>query len=263
MGKKKGEKDQYDRTEADQQRASAATAGEDRRQAAVEAATQAAAEAETEAATEATAEAATQASTQAPATSAEELEELERQLEEKEERCQALVAQWQRLQADFDNFRKRVRREQEELRQYAAADLVEKLLPVLDNFGRALAETQKQAVGPEIDRSFRAGVEMIYRQLNGILEAAGLKRMEAVGQPFDPRCHDGLAREDQEIPPGATTIDVVVEEYETGYWFKDRVLRPARVKVASRVFEPEPEGLAPGSEPMPEREDKPGQEPDA
>lgn len=188
----------------------------------------------------------------------EQVEELERRLKEQEERYQALFNQWQRLQADFDNYRKRMRREQEELREYAACGLVERLLPVLDNFGRALAQAKKPATGSEIDRAFRAGVEMIYRQLNGILEAAGLKRMEAVGKPFDPRCHEAMAREDQDqdASPEAVSIDMVLEEYETGYWFKDRVLRPARVKVGSQVLNPEPQ-----PEPEPKAEAEPEAEP--
>ncbi|XID95399.1 nucleotide exchange factor GrpE [Paenibacillaceae bacterium WGS1546] len=128
-----------------------------------------------------------------------------------------------RAQADFDNFRRRTTKEKEELAQYASMKLITELLPVLDNFERAL-----QSGGEAADTaSFAKGVDMIYRQLVQVLEAEGLKAMEVVGQPFDPELHQAIMRvESDEHEEGTIT-----EAVQTGYTLKDKVIRPAMVKV--------------------------------
>lgn len=133
-------------------------------------------------------------------------------------------AQLQRLQAEFDNFRKRTQKEKEDLAQYAATRVVEAMLPIVDNFERALvsAETSKDF------ESFAQGVEMIYRQVYALLEKEGLKPIEAVGQPFDPNVHDAIMQVDSDEQPENT----VVEELQKGYYLKDKVLRPSMVKVS-------------------------------
>lgn len=130
-----------------------------------------------------------------------------------------------RAQADFDNFRRRTMKEKEELSQYATAKLVGQLLPVLDNFQRAL---QTNAEAAEQSDSFAKGVDMIYRQLFQVLENEGLKPMEPVGQPFDPEHHQAIMQvETDEYEEGT-----VVEVMQSGYWLKDKVIRPAMVKVS-------------------------------
>ncbi len=129
-----------------------------------------------------------------------------------------------RAQADFDNFRRRTVKEKEELTQYASLKLITQLLPVMDNFERALQNGGESAE----TESFAKGVDMIYRQLSQVLEAEGLKPMEAVGQPFDPEMHQAIMQvESDEYEEG-----IVVEAIQTGYWLKDKVIRPAMVKVS-------------------------------
>jgi molecular chaperone GrpE len=133
----------------------------------------------------------------------------------------ALVDRLARLQAEFENARKRAEREQQEFREYALADAVKALLPSLDSFERAL--------GAEADSSeFRNGVELIYKQLYDALLKMGLRPIPAKGEPFDPRFHQAVEM--------VNTTDAkdhqVLEELQRGYKFKDRLLRPAMVKVA-------------------------------
>jgi molecular chaperone GrpE len=129
-----------------------------------------------------------------------------------------------RAQADFDNFRRRTLKEKEELAQYASLKLVGQLLPVLDNFQRAL---QTGGEGAE-SGSFAKGVDMIYRQLSQVLEAEGLKPMEVVGQPFDPELHQAIMQVESEEYEAGTVVEVI----QPGYRLKDKVIRPAMVKVS-------------------------------
>lgn len=129
-----------------------------------------------------------------------------------------------RAQADFDNFRKRTLKEKEELAQYASLKLVNQLLPIVDNFQRAL---QTGGEAAESD-AFAKGVDMIYRQLIQVLENEGLKAMEPVGQPFDPELHQAIMQVDSEEHEEGIVVEVV----QQGYWLKDKVIRPAMVKVS-------------------------------
>lgn len=146
-----------------------------------------------------------------------ELEALRKQVEEQQER-------YMRAQADFDNFRRRTRQEKEEFAKYASSKLVEQLLPVLDNFERALASSKESR---DFD-SLLKGIEMTFRQLDQSLEQEGLKRMEAVGQPFNPEFHQAI----QQVESDEHEEGVVVEEVMKGYLYKDKVIRPAMVKVS-------------------------------
>jgi len=130
-----------------------------------------------------------------------------------------------RLQADFDNFRKRSQKEKAELIKYASERIVEDLLPVLDNFERAASAAK---VNPDF-AAFSKGVDMIYRQLQTALYKEGLKAMESVGQPFDPNLHEAVLRVASEEHPENT----VVEELQKGYYLKEKVLRPCMVKVSN------------------------------
>ncbi|MGU3470014.1 nucleotide exchange factor GrpE [Paenibacillus sp. D51F] len=144
-------------------------------------------------------------------------DELSKQAEEHQQR-------YLRAQADFDNFRRRTQKEKEELAQYASSKLLTQLLPVVDNFERALAA----AAGSGDSDSLAKGVDMIFRQLQGVLEQEGLKAMEAVGSPFNPEFHQAIMQvESDEHEEG-----IVVEEVQKGYILKDKVLRPAMVKVS-------------------------------
>jgi molecular chaperone GrpE len=149
-----------------------------------------------------------------------EAERLARLEAEREEMRQMLI----RRQADFENFRKRIERERREDRERAVLMLGESLLPVLDNFERALAAHQDPAY-----EEYRRGFEMIYRQLTDLLAEHGITRMEScVGKRFDPFWHHAVERVETEEHPEGT----IIGELQTGYKFRDRVLRPAQVRVS-------------------------------
>ena len=131
-----------------------------------------------------------------------------------------------RLQADFDNFRKRTQKEKEDWYKYASAGIMEKLLPVLDNFERALLAIN---VKNEEAQGIRDGVDMIYRQLTEILDKEGLEPITAVGEIFDPNLHEAL----MQVPAEKGQQEgQITEELRRGYRFKDRVIRHTMVKVA-------------------------------
>jgi len=132
------------------------------------------------------------------------------------------LAHLQRTQAEFDNYRKRMLRDQTAHLERATANLIEQLLPVLDSFELALGSG-----GTDVER-LRKGVELVYGELLGVLEKAGLERIEAHGKPFDPEEHEAVMHVESEGgEPGVR--DVV----RAGYRLKGRVLRPAMVKVAT------------------------------
>lgn len=126
----------------------------------------------------------------------------------------------QRVQADFENYKKRVQRDQAETAERSAALLVEQLLPVLDNFDLALT-----SLG-DADEKVRKGVELVYADLVAVLERAGVERIATDGMPFDPEMHEAVLHEPGDGEP------TVVGTMRSGYRLKGRVLRPAMVKVA-------------------------------
>ena len=127
-----------------------------------------------------------------------------------------------RLQADFENFRKRAQREKDEARQFANQSLIEKQLPILDNFEMALAAVK------DADPALRDGVQMIYDQLLGILRDSGVETIDATGEDFDPNLHEAISQQETtEAEPGT-----VVEQVQRGYRLHERLVRPARVVVA-------------------------------
>src|SRR5271166_5556595 len=133
----------------------------------------------------------------------------------------ALLDRLARLQAEFDNARKRAAREQQEFREYAAADVIKNFLPTLDSFQRALKANADAS-------DFRSGVELIYRQFQDALQKIGVQPIPAVGQLFDPRIHEAVEMVDTtEVPDHH-----VVDELQRGYKYKERLLRPAMVRVA-------------------------------
>ena len=127
----------------------------------------------------------------------------------------------QRLQADFENYRKRVLREQTALVERATEGLVEQLLPVLDSFELALAN-----LDPDLDADrVRKGIELVYAELLGVLERAGLARIDALDEPFDPNEHEAVMQDDGDGDPRVGDV------LRAGWKLKGRVLRPAMVKV--------------------------------
>jgi molecular chaperone GrpE len=142
-----------------------------------------------------------------------------------------------RTAAEFDNFKKRARREMDETRVYAAEKLLLQLIPVLDNFERALAATQ---ILPEGSQAFVSGVKMVADQFRASLEQQGVKRYVSLGQPFDPSRHEAVSeKESEDAKPGT-----VLEEYQAGYTLGDRVIRPAMVVVAKKSETPAKEMLS-------------------
>ena len=136
-----------------------------------------------------------------------------------------------RRQADFENYRKRVDRERSETYNRVVADLAAKLLPVSDNLKRAL-ETEASVEASESDefRHFLSGVDLVWKQLNGVLEAFGVKPIDAVGQPFDPHLHEAVVTEATD----EYEADTVIQEIRSGYKIGDKLIRPSLVKVSTR-----------------------------
>lgn len=129
-----------------------------------------------------------------------------------------------RLQADFDNFRRRTRQEKEELSAIVSEGILLQLLPVLDNFERAIsASTQADAV------SLKSGIDMIFRQFSMTLEQLGLTPVRAIGEQFDPQRHEAVMR----IENGDQPDGLIVEELQKGYAVRNKVIRPSMVKVVS------------------------------
>jgi len=133
-----------------------------------------------------------------------------------------LVDRLARLQAEFENARKRTAREQQDFREYAIADAIKALLPSLDSFERALQISAR-------DKSeLRSGVELIYKQLQDALQKLGLRAIPANGEPFDPHLHEAI----EMVETSDAEDHQILEELQRGYKLKDRLLRPSMVKVA-------------------------------
>jgi molecular chaperone GrpE len=144
-----------------------------------------------------------------------------------------------RLQADFENFRRRALSERHDLYQYGAENLVKDLLLTVDNLDRAIGHARESG-GGDLESLLR-GVELVQRELMAALTKHGVVRIEAEGQPFDPAVHEAMAQ----APDDSVAPNTVIEEMQTGYKLRDRLLRPARVIVAA-VAKPE----SPSDEPV-------------
>lgn len=127
----------------------------------------------------------------------------------------------QQIQADFENYRKQAMKRETAIVERASESILEQLLPVLDSFDAALVQ-----LSADTDPALRKGVELVFAQMVGVLEHAGLERIDADGRPFDPNEHEAVLQEDGDGEP------VVAETMRTGYRLKGRVLRPAMVKVS-------------------------------
>jgi molecular chaperone GrpE len=128
-----------------------------------------------------------------------------------------------RTAAEFDNYRKRIDRERKDLSEFVAADVLTEVLPILDNFERAL-----QAPAPPEAESFRKGIELIHKQMLEMLRKRGVKPIEALGADFDPNFHQAVIHE----ASSKHREGEVMQELQRGYMLGDRLLRPAMVKVA-------------------------------
>jgi molecular chaperone GrpE len=142
-----------------------------------------------------------------------EMEELKQQLEEYK---QTLL----QVRADFENYKRRTARHFEEVGDFAKSELLKKLLPIVDDFERALSFE---------NNPYAEGMQMIYRQLIDFLKKEGVERMETVGKEFDPNLHEAVGWVESEDKDG-----LIVEEVQAGYTYKGKLLRPAKVKVARK-----------------------------
>ncbi|MBI2093578.1 MAG: nucleotide exchange factor GrpE, partial [Candidatus Omnitrophica bacterium] len=150
----------------------------------------------------------------------QELETLRQQAKEAQDK-------YLRTVAEFENTRKRLQREKEEFTKFAAQSLVRELLPIMDGLSQALVAVDKQS-DPE---AVVKGVHLIYRQLLGVLEEQGVKRISTIGELFDPHLHEAV---DQVAATDGQAEGKIVEEVHTGYTMHDKVIRPAMVKVAKK-----------------------------
>jgi len=151
------------------------------------------------------------------------------QLEELTDRAAKADERWERLlrtTADFDNFKKRAAREKQDAIKFANESLIQKLIPVLDNFDMALAAAQSEQT--EATQSLQTGINMIYQQLRNVLVESGLEEVDAAGKAFDPNLHEAVSQQEtNEVAEGH-----VVQQLRKGYKLRDRLLRPATVVVA-------------------------------
>lgn len=154
-----------------------------------------------------------------------ELKKWQKIAEEEKQKAEENYNQYLRARADIENFRRRARKEVEQSLKYGVVPLIESLLPVLDNFERALEAADQN----KSSATLQEGIEMVYRQFLQVLSEAGLTLIEAEGQPFDPHMHNAVQQvHSEEYEPG-----IVVEELQAGYRFHERVIRPSMVKVSN------------------------------
>lgn len=156
---------------------------------------------------------------------ADRLQQLEQELTTLKQEHETLQSQYMRIAADFDNFRKRQSRDQEDTRQQLICSTLSEILPVVDNFERA-----RQQLNPEGDeaQALHRSYQGLYKQLVDVLKQQGVARMEVVGQLFDPTLHEAVLREESTDH----AEDVVTEELQRGYHLNGKVLRHALVKVS-------------------------------
>lgn len=145
--------------------------------------------------------------------------------DEKDEKIEELNDKYLRLMAEFDNFRKRTEKEKSQMFEIGARDIVEKILPVIDNFERGLSAATEE----EKQSAFVQGIEKIYKQLVTCLESAGVKPIEAVGKEFNPDFHNAVMHVEDET----LGENMVAEEFQKGYMYRDTVIRHSMVKVAN------------------------------
>ncbi|MGF0033910.1 nucleotide exchange factor GrpE [Bariatricus sp. SGI.154] len=145
--------------------------------------------------------------------------------DKKDEKIEELTDRLTRQMAEFDNFRKRTEREKSQMYEIGAKDIIDKILPVVDNFERGLGAVKEE----DKEDPFIQGMEMVYKQLMTTLESVGVKPIEAVGQEFNPDFHNAVMHvEDENLGE-----NIVAEEFQKGYMYRDSVVRHSMVKVAN------------------------------
>lgn len=159
-----------------------------------------------------------------PAVTLEEFEALKKQLEETQASAAEYLDGWQRSQAEFSNYKKRLEREQLGTAQLMRGAIIGRFLPVMDDLQRALANRPAE----DSMQSWVSGIELIQRKLQGILDAEGVTRIEAEGKMFDPNLHEAISNEPSEDHESGQIIEVV----QQGYMLGERVIRHAMVRVA-------------------------------
>ncbi|MBR9676396.1 nucleotide exchange factor GrpE [Candidatus Woesearchaeota archaeon] len=150
----------------------------------------------------------------------EKKQQKKKKTDEKKQQIDELTSTLQRLQADFENYKKRVEAQKSEYKEYYTESFIENLLPILDNFEVALKNTTNH-------EQFQKGMELIYSQIIDILKKAGVQRIESLNKAFDPNLHEALLAEDSDKEK-----NMVIEELQPGYKTKSRVLRHTKVKVS-------------------------------
>lgn len=154
-----------------------------------------------------------------------ELDQLKKQLEEKTKQCEEYFRQLQRAMAEFDNYKKRTAKEKEAIYTDAVSDVVTAFLPVIDSIGSAVA-----ACSGEYDKdSVKEGIELIHKQVSDVMKKLEVEEIESVGGQFDPQFHNAVMHVEDE----SLEANVIVEEFQKGYKFKDKVIRYSMVKVAN------------------------------
>jgi molecular chaperone GrpE len=153
----------------------------------------------------------------------EDVESLKMALAEEKKKASDYLANWQRAQADFINYKRRTEQERLDFSRFANASLILSLLPVIDDLARALG-TEPPAKSEE--NSWLEGVRLVERKLMSILEAQGLTPIKALGEPFDPNLHEAIRQ-------AKGKEGIIIEEFQKGYMIYDKLLRPAKVVVGS------------------------------
>lgn len=158
-----------------------------------------------------------------------QVEANERQMEEMEKQVNEMYEQFMRARADLENYRRRARKEKEDAIKFANVPILEALLPVLDNFERALDASDQTQEKSEDAKAIQQGIEMVYRQFIQVMHDRGLEMIDALGKPFNPHEHNAV----MQVTMENVESGIVVEELQAGYRYQDRVIRPTMVKVNS------------------------------
>jgi len=158
----------------------------------------------------------------------DDVEVLKQSLLEEKTKAEEYLTNWQRAQADYINYKRRSEKEKEELADYSRAAIIQCVLPILDDFERAISAIPDQ----EADSNWVEGVRMIERKLRMTLESEGLSCIDAIGEPFDPYQHEAVRQQSGEE-------GMVIEDIRKGYKYRDRVIRPSQVVVGNGESEEE------------------------
>jgi molecular chaperone GrpE len=155
--------------------------------------------------------------------SEQEMSEEQRKLVEAQEEAKTNLAGWQRSQADFENYKKREEAKQKDILEFAKEVTIVKLLPTLDTLEQGLRHAP-----PEIDQNWLKGIEGTLQKLDKVLEEMGVKKIEAVGKPFDPNFHEAV----REVP--GENDGIIVEDLQTGFEINGKVIRPSQVVISKK-----------------------------